>query len=107
MYKLIRKFIALFLLVVFSLVSGPGQLIHAAFHDHNYTIESNAGATTLDAPHNICAALQLTLPEFFNSGTCFLQTISISKDHFFAELETNIPHLFPIKTSDRAPPVLV
>jgi hypothetical protein len=107
MNKLIKKFISLFLLVVFSLVSGPGQLIHAAFHDHTYTIESNTGATTLDTPHTICAALQLTLPEFFNSGTCVIQTIAISEDHFFAELETAIPHLFSIKNSDRAPPVLV
>lgn len=107
MNKLIKKFISLFLLIVFSLASGPGQLIHAAFHDHSYTIEINKGATTLNTPHSLCMALQLTVPEFFNSGTCTIQTIAISKDHFFADPEKAIPHLFSIKNSDRAPPVLV
>jgi len=105
MNKLIRKFISIFILLVFSIASGPGQLIHAAFHDRNHSIESNAGAITLSVPHTLCIALQLTLPEFFEAGTYHLQSITIPEDPFFEELQPAIPHLFLLKHSDRAPPV--
>ena len=107
MDKLISKFISVFILIVFSVASGPGQLIHAAFHDHdhNYTIQSNVGITTLNPPHTYCLALQLTLPEFFESGTCNVQTIVFWQDHSFAEPEADIPHLISVNNSDRAPPV--
>ncbi|MEO8711434.1 MAG: hypothetical protein ABI405_04880 [Parafilimonas sp.] len=102
MNKRIGKFISIFFLIIFFLGSGAGQLIHAAFHDHNYTLEINAGKTTINTPHSFCIALQLTLPEFFGSGTCIIKSICISQDHFFADFEPAIPHLFSIKNSDRA-----
>ena len=106
MNKLIRKFISIFFSAAFFLASGTGQLIHAHFHDHNYKIQSYENQSTLNTPHNYCCALQLTLPEFFQSGNNILQHTTVSKKIFFTDREPAIPHLFSFKNSDRAPPVL-
>lgn len=106
MNKLTKKFISVFFLAVFFLASGTGQLIHAASHDHNYTVQFTKGSSAISTIHAYCTALQLTLPEFFQSGTCFVQSIAVSKDIFFANPEPAIHHLFSFKNSDRAPPVL-
>lgn len=106
MNKITGKFISIFFLITFLLASGGGQLIHAAFHDHTYTAQSNTATTAVNIPHSYCIALQLTLPEFFESGTCTLTGTSIVQDHCFPYFETPVPHLFTIKNSDRAPPVL-
>ncbi len=108
MNKFIKKFLAAFLLAVFFLASGTGQLIHAAFHEHNYNyaVQSNKGLAAVDLPHTYCIAILLTLPEFFESGICVFESIQVFQDRLFADLETDIPHLFKFKNSDRAPPFL-
>lgn len=106
MNDLIRKFISVCLMAVFLFASGTGQLIHAAFHDHNYTAQSNKGSSALSTTHSYCTALQLTLPEFFQSDICSPEGITVLKDHLFADIEPAIPHLFSFRNSDRAPPVL-
>lgn len=108
MNNFIKKFLAVFLLTVFFLASGAGQLIHATFHDHNYNyaIQSDKNATTLNIPYKYCNALLLTLPEFFESGICVPQSIQVFQDRVYADLEIVIPHLFEYKNSDRAPPSL-
>lgn len=107
MPQIIKKFSAVFFITVFLLGSGGGQLIHAAFHDHNYKIQFNKKESALNTPHNFCCALQLTLPEFFKSTACILKSISVSKNLIFSNAEPAIPHIFSFKNSDRAPPFLV
>ena len=107
MNNLTRKFVSVFFSAIFFFASGTGQLIHAAFHDHNYNIQSRATSTTVSIKHNYCTALQLALPEFFQAGDYTFEGIIISKELFFANPEPAIPHLFSFKNSDRAPPVLV
>lgn len=107
MNKLTRKFISIFFLSAFLLVSGPAQLIHAAFHDHNFAIPFNKNSSALGTTHTYCVALQLTLPEFFQSDSYILQSITAFNDCFFTYPEPAIPHLYSFKNSDRAPPVLV
>ena len=106
MNQLTGKFISVFFSAVFFLASGAGQLVHAHFHDHNYTVQSNHNSSALNTPHNYCCALQLTLPEFFQSGNSVLQNITVSKELLFADKEPAIPHLFSFRNADRAPPVL-
>ena len=108
MNKFIKKILAVFLLAVFFLASGTGQLIHATFHDHcyHYTVDFNKGSNTVNTQHTYCIALLLTLPEFFESGICVFESIPIFQDRLFADLVIVIPHLFEFKNSDRAPPVL-
>ena len=106
MKQLARKFISIFFAAAFLLASGTGQLIHAHFHDHNYKLQADINQSTFNTPHNYCCALQLTLPEFFQSGSNALQSITASKELVFANQEPSIPHLFSFKNSDRAPPVL-
>jgi hypothetical protein len=107
MNKLTRKFVSIFFSAVFLLASGAGQLIHAHFHDHNYKLQPYTNASAINTPHNYCCALQLTLPEFFKSGTSILKTVSISKEVLFVDREPSIPHIFSFSNSDRAPPFLV
>jgi hypothetical protein len=107
MNQLTRKFISVFFSAVFFLASGTGQLIHAHFHDHSYKLQGDKNQSALNTPHNYCCALQLTLPEFFQSGNAIIQNISVSKKLLFADCEPVIPHLFSFSNSDRAPPVLV
>jgi hypothetical protein len=106
MKQLTRKFISVFFSAVFILASGAGQLVHAHFHDHNYKIQSDKSSSALNTPHNFCCALQLTLPEFFQSQACLLQSIIISKEISFVDHEPSVPHLFSFRNADRAPPVL-
>jgi len=106
MNQLTRKFISIFFSAVFFLASGTGQLIHAHFHDHSYKLQVDKNQSTLNTPHNYCCALQLTLPEFFQSGSNTLQNITVFKELLFADQEPSIPHLVSFKNSDRAPPVL-
>ena len=106
MNQLARKFISLFFAAAFLLASGMGQLIHAHFHDHSYNLQTDKNQSALNTPHNYCCALQLTLPEFFQSGNIILQNITVSKKLLFADQEPAIPHLFSFSNSDRAPPAL-
>ena len=108
MNKLVRKFISVFFLAVFFFASGTGQLVHAAFHDHdhNYTAQTDKGSSVLTQARTYCIALQLMLPEFFQSGNPVLQSIPVFKDRLFATIEPDIVHLFSFRNSDRAPPVL-
>jgi hypothetical protein len=106
MNQLTRKFISIFFSTVFFLASGTGQLIHAHFHNHNYKLQTDKNQSALNTPHNYCCALQLTLPEFFQSGNNALLNIKVSKELLFADQEPAIPHLFSFRNSDRAPPVL-
>jgi len=107
MKQLARKFVSLFFSVVFLFASGTGQLIHAHYHDHNYKIKADGNASALNTPHNYCCALQLTLPEFFKSGTCILKSISISEQVLFADHQPVIPHVLTLRSSGRAPPFFV
>ncbi len=107
MKELARKFVSIFFSVVFLVASGAGQLVHAHFHDHNYKIKADGNASTLNTPHNYCSALQLTLPEFFESGTCVLKSIGVLKEAVFADRQCAVPHIFSFKNADRAPPSLV
>ena len=107
MKQLTRKLVSVFFSLVFLLASGTGQLIHAHFHDHNYKINADRNASALNTPHNYCCALQLTLPEFFKSGTCILKNIDFLTQVFFADRQPVITHVFSFKSSDRAPPFLV
>jgi hypothetical protein len=104
MKQLTRKLVSVFFSVVFLLASGTGQLIHAHFHDHNYKIKADANASALNTPHNYCSALQLTLPEFFKSGTCILKNIDVTTEVLFVDRQPAIPHVLSFKSSDRAPP---
>lgn len=106
MNRFTQKFISILCLIVFFLASGPGQLIHAAFHDHNYVSEARKSSSVINFSHTYCAALQLTLPEFFESAVLVIDYSEISKEHFFARAEPAVPYLFLFKNSDRAPPVL-
>jgi hypothetical protein len=107
MKQLTRKFVSVFFSVVFLLASGTGQLVHAYFHDHNYKIKADGNASALNTPHNYCSALQLTLPEFFESGTCVLKSVFILREILFVDRQPDIPHVISFKSSDRAPPFLV
>lgn len=107
MKQLTRKSISIFFLVVFLLASGTGQLIHAHFHNHNYKLQPYTTASALNTPHNYCCALQLTLPEFFKSGTRTLKINVVSREVLFADSKPAIPHIFSFRNADRAPPFLV
>ncbi len=106
MNKAIRKFISTFFLVTFFLASGAGQIIHAFFHDHNYSIRADKNSSSIISYHSFCTALQLTLPEFFESSVLFINHLKTSINFLFADIEPAIPQLFSFKNSDRAPPFL-
>jgi len=106
MQQLIRKFSAVFFITVFFLGSGSGQLIHAAFHDHNYSVQTTKGSSALSVYHAYCHALQLMLPAFAKPGFIKIPCVIREQRIVFADINISIPHLYSFKTSDRAPPFL-
>ena len=105
MKKALRKFISVFLLVIFMLGSGAGQLIHAAFHKHDFDVVQETSKTTFGLQHTYCTALQLMLPEFSGSGIIGIPSkIYAQRVLFFVDV-ISIPLVYSFKTSDRAPPI--
>lgn len=104
MRQTIRKFISVFLFIIFLLGSGTGQLIHAAFHKHFFA-NSQQTNTTVSLPHSYCTALQLVLPEFSGSNFISVPVKKIEQSFSFSYIEISIPLIYSFKTSDRAPPI--
>src|SRR5215831_6130648 len=102
MDRQLKKIISVLLLVVFLLGSGAGQLIHAAFHNHP-TIIAEQTNTVIDAQRSYCAALQLMLPDFSESGIATVPNKITVQSPGFSHFEIAIPHSYSFKTSDRAP----
>ena len=100
-----KKIISVLLIVVFLLGSGTGQLIHAAFHDHS-SINVEQTNTVIGSQRSYCAALQLMLPDFSESGIATVPGKIVAPSSVFSHFEISIPHCDSFKTSDRAPPVL-
>jgi hypothetical protein len=104
MNKALRKFISVFLLVIFMLGSGAGQLIHAAFHKHDFDVAQQTNHKTFGLQHTYCTALQLMLPEFSGSGIIGVPAKISAQRILFSHAEVSIPPIHSFKTSDRAPP---
>src|SRR4051812_44587412 len=105
MNQVLKKFTAIFLLVLFLLGSGAGQLVHAAFHTDFFKSSGQTG-TTINLPHSYCSALQLMLPDFSGSAISGVPATVTVQSSFFPHIEICVPHFHTFKTSDRAPPVL-
>lgn len=106
MQQIIKKFSAVFFITVFFLGSGTGQLIHAAFHNHNYPVETTKGLSAVNISHTYCTALQLMLPAFATPDFIKIFPVVRGQLTLFTYIKTSIPHLYLFKTSDRAPPFL-
>ena len=107
MNKGTKKIISVFLLAVFLLVSGPAQLIHAAFH-HDYDTYSghvNKGTSNVSVPHAYCTALQLTLPEFFQAQNSNPGFLTVFKNHFCVHYASPAYCAPFFGNTGRAPPV--
>jgi hypothetical protein len=104
MNQRLKKFISVFLFVLFLLGSGAGQLVHAAFHS-DFSEGFSRSQTTINLPHNYCTALQLMLPEFSGSAVVDVPAKIVVTPSFFPHIEISIPQFGSFKTSDRAPPV--
>lgn len=106
MRRLLRKFISILLFTIFLLGSGTGQLIHAAFHKHDFIAQQQAHNTAISLQHTYCNALQLMLPEFSGSGIINISCKISVQAASFSNIEISIPLIYSFKTSDRAPPVI-
>jgi hypothetical protein len=104
MHQTIKKTISVFLLLVFLLGSGAGQLVHSIFHKHP-VFDSPQTSLVLSSPHSYCNALQLILPDFSESGISGIPKTIAAVNNLFAHIEISIPRVYSFKTSDRAPPV--
>jgi hypothetical protein len=104
MNQSLKKFISAFLLVLFVLGSGAGQLVHARFHKDFSNGVAHTG-TTIGLPHSYCTALQLMLPEFSGSAIIHVPSRIVVQLCSFPEIEISVPYFHSIKTSDRAPPI--
>jgi hypothetical protein len=104
MNQRLKKLISIFLLVLFLLGSGAGQLVHAAFHN-DFSKGFSRSQTTINLPHSYCTALQLMLPEFSGSAVIDVPAKIIIALSSFPHIKISIPQFSSFKTSDRAPPV--
>ncbi len=103
---MLKKLISVFFIIVFSLGSGAGQLIHAAFHKHEIIPVQQTNTSAISLQHTYCSALQLMLPEFSGSGILSVPFKTTEQAVFFYNIEISIPLTYSFKTSDRAPPFL-
>jgi len=105
MNQALKKFISVFLLAIFLLGAGAGQIIHEVFHKHP-SFESQQTSLVLGAQHSYCSALQLILPEFSETGNLFISSGINLINQVFAAPKIFTPQFYSFRPSGRAPPVL-
>jgi hypothetical protein len=105
MNNAIRKILSFFLLTAFLIASDPGHFTHQ-FTDHHDSTECHYGDITVSAKHIHCSVLQLSLPAFTGSTAPIIcESFSFPSVLFF-EAKIQIPEIFLLRASGRAPPVL-
>jgi hypothetical protein len=104
-----KKYISIFLLLVFQWIFFPGSVLHEVFADHHDTecFNTHDGELTLEQAHTHCAIFEIHAPVYDVPGLIVLDTPlpQVIGSGFYAPVN---PYYIPgqLNLPSRAPPTV-